>query len=35
MITVIDDFIKDKNLLEEIQSNAQDIFKDPGRLQVV
>ena len=30
MITVIDDFIKDKNLLEEIQSNAQDIFKDPG-----
>lgn len=30
MITVIDDFIKDKNLLEEIQLNAQDIFKDPG-----
>lgn len=30
MITVIDNFIKDENLLAEIQSNAQDIFKDPG-----
>jgi len=30
MITVIDNFIKDKNLLTEIQVNAQDLFKDPG-----
>ena len=30
MIAVFDNFIKDENLLKEIQDNYQDIFKDPG-----
>lgn len=30
MIAVFDNFIKDENLLKEIQDNYRDIFKDPG-----
>ena len=30
MIAVFDNFIKDKNLLEEVQSNLSTIFADPG-----
>jgi len=30
MIAVFDNFIKDQNLLEEIQRNRSSIFKDPG-----
>jgi len=30
MIAVFDNFIKDQNLIREIQANYQDMFKDPG-----
>ena len=30
MIAVFDNFIKDEKLLKEIETNYQDIFKDPG-----